>query len=122
MVPAMLADAVKEFDLALDDLSSIFDFVRSAIRLRPRLGGMLRWESMGTEEKALVERFLNQQTAEESLLYRGMVISLAGAFEQFVRRTLRDSVLVISGKGTSYDLLDAGIRKENFYRTGLALG
>lgn len=119
---ATLADAVKEFDLALDDLSSIFDLVRSAIRLRPRLNGMLRWETMGAEEKTLVGTFLNQQTAEESLLYRGMVVSLAGAFEQFVRRILRDSVLAISGKGTNYDSLDASIKKENLYRTGLALG
>jgi hypothetical protein len=118
----MLADAVKEFDLALDDLSSIFDFVRSAIRLRPRLNDMLRWEVLGTEEKALADRFLGQRTAEESLLYRGMVVSLAGAFEQFIRRIVRDSVAAISGKGANYDLLDASIKKENFYRTGLALG
>src|ERR1700719_2612213 len=122
MATAMLADAVKEFDLALGDLSSIFDFVRSAIRLRPRLNEMLRWESLGTEEKALAERFLDQRTAEESLLYRGMVISLAGAFEQFIRRVVRDSVVAMSGKGTSYDSLGPGIKKENFYRTGLALG
>ncbi len=118
----MLADALKEFDLGLDDLSSIFDFVRSAIRLRPRLNEMLRWESMGTEERLLANNFLKQRTAEESLLYRGMVISLAGAFEHFMRRILRDSVLALSGDGTSYDSLDAGIKKENFYRTGLALG
>lgn len=118
----MLADAVKEFELALDDVASIFDFVRSAIRLRPRLSGMLRRESLGTEEKALAETFLGQRTAEESLLYRGMVISLAGAFEEFIRRIIRDSVLAISAKGTNYDSLDERIKKENYYRTGLALG
>jgi hypothetical protein len=118
----MLEDAAKEFDLALDDLSSIFDFVRSAVRLRPRLSGMLNWGPMSPEEKALARSFLGQQTAEESLLYRGMVVSLAGAFEQFVRRILRDGVLAISGKGADYDSLDARIRKENLYRTGVALG
>ncbi len=106
----------------MDDLSSIFDFVRSAIRLRPRLNDMLRWEAMGTEEKALAEEFLHQRSAEESLLYRGMVVSLAGAFEQFIRRILRDSVLAMSGKGTNYDSLSAAMKKENLYRTGLALG
>lgn len=118
----MLADALKEFDLALDDLSSIFDFARLAIRLRPRLSGMLSWASMGAEEKSLVDNFLNQRSADESLLYRGMLISLAGAFEQFIRRILRDSVLAMSGNGANYDLLEEGIKKENFYRTGLALG
>jgi len=51
-----------------------------------------------------------------------MVISLAGAFEQFIRRILRDSVIAMSGKGRNYDSLAEGIKKENFYRTGLALG
>ena len=118
----MLEDALKEFDLALDDLTSIFDFARSALRLRPRLNDMLSWGSMGTEEKSLARKFLDQRTADESLLYRGMVVSLAGAFEHFIRRILRDSVLEISGSGTSYEALDAVIKKENFYRTGLALG
>lgn len=118
----MLSEALKEFDLALDDLSSIFDFVRLAIRLRPRLSEMLSWDTMGTEGKLLASNFLSQRTADESLLYRGMVISLAGAFEHFMRRILRDSVLAISGSGASFDSLDASIKKENFYRTGLALG
>lgn len=118
----MLADAVKEFDLALEDLSSIFEFVRSAIRLRPRLNDMLRREAMSAEEKTLAKRFLEQRAAEESLLYRGMVVSLAGAFEQFVRRILRDSILAMSGKGRNYDSLDEGIKTENLYRTGIALG
>lgn len=118
----MLGDALKEFDLALDDLSSIFDFARLAIRLRPRLNSMLNWASMSAEEKSLANDFLKQRNADESLLYRGMVISLAGAFEQFIRRILRDSVLAMSGNGANYDLLDEGIKKENLYRTGLALG
>jgi hypothetical protein len=118
----MLSDALKEFDLALEDLSSIFDFVRTAIRLRPRLNTMLRWGQLGTDEEQLAKKFLNQRTADESLLYRGMVISLAGSFEHFIRRILRDAVLAISASGTSYDSLDATIKKENLYRTGLALG
>jgi hypothetical protein len=118
----MLADTLKEFDLSLDDLSSIFDFVRSAIRLRPRLNDMLSWDSMDTEAKLLAKKFLDERTADESLLYRGMLISLAGAFEHFIRRILRDSVVAISASVTSYESMDADIKKENFYRSGLALG
>jgi RiboL-PSP-HEPN len=83
---------------------------------------MLRWDNLGSEEMSLARNFLNQRNADESLLYRGMVISLAGAFEHFIRRILRDSVVAIGGSATSYESLDAGIKKENFYRTGLALG
>jgi hypothetical protein len=118
----MLANALKEFEVALEDLASNSGFVGAAARLRPRLNEMLRWESLDGEARSLVRKFLDQQTAEQSLLYRGMVISLAGAFEHFVRRILRDSILAISGSGVSYDALDEGIRKENFLRTGIALG
>lgn len=117
----MLANALKEFELALEDLASNSEFVGAAGRLRPRLNEMLRWDSLDGDAKTLVRKFLDQRTAEESLLYRGMVISLAGAFEHFVRRVLRDSVLAISRSGVSYDALDEGIRKENFLRTGIAL-
>jgi RiboL-PSP-HEPN len=83
---------------------------------------MLHWEYMDNDAKALASTFLRQRSAEESLLYRGMVISLSGAFEQFVRRTVRDSVLAINAKGRNYDLLDDHLKKENLYRTGIALG
>src|SRR5437762_2954684 len=48
--------------------------------------------------------------------------SLAGAFEHFVRRVVRDGILAISGKGVNYDTLDDGIKKQNVYRTGIAFG
>jgi RiboL-PSP-HEPN len=82
---------------------------------------MLDWKALDGEAKTLAHSFLKQRTAEESLLYRGMVISLAGAFEQFVRRLLRDSVQAISAGGVRYDTLDEHMKLENAYRTGIAL-
>src|SRR6266849_1769879 len=105
MALAILANAAKEFDLAMDDLASNFEFVRTASHLRPRLKDMLHWQVMDQDGKNLVTTFLRQQTTEESLIYRGMAVSLAGAFEQFVRRVLRDSVQAMTGKGVSFDTL-----------------
>jgi len=122
MADTSLSKGVSEFESALDDIASSLEFVRSASRLRPRLKEMLHWEYMDLDAKALATTFLRQRTAEDSLLYRGMVISLAGAFEQFVRRTIRDSILAINSKARNYDSLDENLRKENFYRTGIALG
>jgi hypothetical protein len=121
-MPGILTNALKEFELGLDELSSNLEFVRTAGRLRPRLKDMLRWEGMDGDAKKLATSFLGQRAAEESLLYRGMVVSLSGAFEQFVRRILRDGVLAINGSGLSYDALDEGIKKQNVYRTGIAFG
>jgi hypothetical protein len=121
MAEGLLANALKEFDLAIDDLASNFEFVRTASRLRPRLNDMLNWKAMDGEAKMVVTVFLRQRTTEESLLYRGMVVSLSGAFEQFVRRLLRDSVQSMCGAGVIYDALGGHIKSENVYRTGVAL-
>jgi hypothetical protein len=121
MPAGIFANALNEFELALDDLSSSFEFVRRASRLRPRLNGMLAWEFMDSETRKLATSFLEQRLAEESVLFRGMLVSLAGAFEQFVGRILRESVLAISQAAVEYDRLDDRIKKENLYRTGIAL-
>lgn len=120
MAAAILARALKEFEAALDDLSGNFEFVRVASRLRPRLGGMLNWGAMDGDAAALAKRFMGQRNGEEALLYRGMVVSLSGAFEEFVRRVLRDGISAINEAGMSYAALEEEIKRENIYRTGLA--
>jgi len=121
MAAGILTNALTEFEVAIDELASNFEFVRAASRLRPRLGGMLNWQNMDGDAKSLATTFLRQRTAQESLLYRGMVVSLAGAFEQFVRRILRDTVLAINASGVQYDDIAEVIRKHNIHKTGLAL-
>jgi len=121
MATRILTDALKEFELALDDLASNIEFVSAARKLRPRLNDMLHWQILDGEAQKLARSFLQQQAVEESILYRGIVVSLSGAFEQFVRRVLRDCILAISGVGANYDNLHEDIRKQNLYRTGIAL-
>lgn len=118
----ILTNALKEFELGLDELVSNLEFIRTASRLRPRLKDMLNWGIMDGDAKKLAGSFMSQRAAEESLLYRGMLVSLAGAFEHFVRRVVRDGVLAINGTGLNYDTLDEGIKKQNIYRTGVAFG
>lgn len=121
MPAGILANALGEFELALDDLTSNFEFVCAAARLRPRLNEMLNWAVMDGEAKMLAQRFLDQGAAQETLIYRGLVISLAGAFEQFVRRVVRDGVSHVNTSRLSYDTLHDHLRKQNTYRTGIAL-
>lgn len=121
MPVVILANALGEFELALDDIASNFDFIRAAARLRPRLNDMLNWTGMDADAKNLAKEFLNQAAVQESLLYRGLVISLAGAFEQFVRRVVRDGVSHVNASRLSYDALHEHLRKQNAFRTGVAL-
>jgi hypothetical protein len=121
MTVTILADALKEFNLALDDFTSNLEFIRSAARLRPRLSEMLHWSAMDSDAKKLADTFLKQGNAEERVLYRGMVVLLSGAFEQFVRRVIRDCVTSINKSVFKYDALDEKIQKQHVYRTGIAL-
>ncbi len=120
-MPAVsLTNALKEFEASLDDFDSNLRFVSTANRLRPRLGGNLQWPGMAPDAKKLVESFL-RGVAEDSVLYRGLVVSLFGAFEQFVRRILRDGVAAVGTNLSSYDSLHDGLKKANMYWTGKAL-
>jgi hypothetical protein len=121
MANGILQESLKEFELALDDLTSNLEFVRAARQLRPRLSDMLDWQHMDDEAKRLAGAFLRQRTEDESVLYRGMVVSLAGAFEQFVRRVLRDSIRAINTACGGYDRIHEEIRRQNVYRSGLAM-
>ncbi len=121
MPAGILANALKEFELAIEDIASSFEFVRAAARLRPRLGDMLHWAILDVEAQRLATTFLQQSAAQESLLYRGLVISLAGAFEQFVRRIIRDSVSAVGKAAALYDNLHENLKRQNLYRTGIAL-
>ena len=68
MPPAgFLGNAVSEFELVLDELTSNFEFVRAATRLRPRLKDMLSWQTMDGDAKQLAQRFLQQRAAEQSV-------------------------------------------------------
>jgi len=82
---------------------------------------MLHWQNMDAEARSLVKAFMKQQGVQESLLYQGMVVVLAGAFEEFVRRLLHDSVVALASSTPNYDELDAALKAQNVYRTGIAL-
>jgi hypothetical protein len=82
---------------------------------------MLGWDNMSGDAKSLAQNFIKQKSVEESSLYRGLLVSLAGALEQFVRRILRDAVLGINGATDNYDDLHERIKLQNVFRTGQAL-
>ncbi len=116
----MLTDALREFNAALDDVAASLGFLRSATKLRPRLGAILNWQVHG-EPTQLAKEFINQKGVEETVLYRGMVVVLSGALEAFVRRIVRDVVIEFNRKTSVYDELDESVAVQNIFRTGQAL-
>lgn len=121
MAVAILSKALEEFTLALDDIGSSAEFVRAATRLRPRLNAMLDWNNMDAQARAFANAFLSQKGAQESILYRGLVIAVSGAYEEYVRRIVRDCVLALNKPGLEYDKLHDGLKKKNVFWTGMAM-
>jgi hypothetical protein len=121
MAGAFGSGAVREFNLALDELDGGLAFLRASSRLRPRLHGFLNWSALEGEAKRLVTDFLNQKNVELESQYRGMAVVLSGAFEQFVRRIVQDAVVVINERATGFDDVAESIRVQNIYRSGRAL-
>jgi len=121
-MPSTFAEnAIKEFSATLDELRTSLEFSEASSKLRPRLNDLLNWTAMGTEAKALVGKYLKHTSAEPTPYYRGIVIILGGAFEQFVRSLLHEAAVNVSQSVTNYDALGDHIKKENMRRTGQAL-
>src|SRR5438034_4199137 len=49
-----------------------------------------------------IQNFLNQDTTGVDALFRGLIVVLAGGFEQLVRNFVRDSITFISQKCPRY--------------------
>jgi hypothetical protein len=113
--------AVKEFNLALDELELNLVFLRTSMRLRPRLSGFLNRQVIQGEAETLVTSFLNLKTVESGLQYRGMLVVLSGAFEHLVRKILHEAIVAINKGFKTYDELPHKLRIQNVVRTGRAL-
>jgi hypothetical protein len=117
----MLKSALTEFITALDDLEGNLQFIRAAKHLRPRLGPMLKWNELRGDARQLAAKFMKQKEVDDTFLYRGMLVILSGALEQFVRRILRDAIVAINEATRHYDDLDEVIGRQNTLRTAQAL-
>jgi hypothetical protein len=113
--------ALKEFDVALDDVLANIKFVSSSTHLRPRLNGVVGWDMLNPEAKAMVQGFIRQKEVDVNLIYRGFVTILAGAFEHLVRRLIQDAVTALNQAIPKYEALHDSIQLQNTYRTGQAL-
>lgn len=121
MATVFADNALREFNIALDELTSSLEFVRVSAKLRPRLNELVRWEGLEPEASVLVRQYINQKSFEAAPLYRGAVIVLSGAFEHLVRRLVHEFVVRINESVAMYDLLADKIKIQNTLRTGHAL-
>ena len=121
MPSPVFAPASREFKASLADVEENLRFVESAAWLRPRLGELLNWNGLTQETRIRCQSFMDQKDVQLDLIYRGMFVLIAGAFEQLIRRCLRDAVAQISTTSPRYVELDAELVRQNVMRTGKAL-
>jgi hypothetical protein len=121
MSSAFASSGLKEFDLALDEVTEALDFSFTAAKLRPRLAGVLNRDRLYDDIERLTATFINFNSVEMAPLYRGLLVVVSGAFEQLVRRIVEDAVVRINGTTSVFDNVPEGIKTQNIFFTGRAL-
>jgi hypothetical protein len=115
-------NSLKEFNATLDDLAGSLQFLKASSRLRPRLGNLLNWDTVGElDAKVLVDNYIKSKNVEPTAFYRGFLIVLAGAFEYLVRRLLAETILSINQAVVNFDELLPKVKIQNTIRTAEAL-
>lgn len=120
MAAGFLDLAFTELQASVDEIRSHVRFAAIAIRLRPRLRSAIVWDGMDSELQTIVKLFLTNQ-CQSSVSLEGLLVRLVAAFEAFVRRIVRDSIIFINSQSVPYDQLDITFRKRNRRNAGNAL-
>ena len=121
MPESIFSGALRELEVTLSEIQTTLQFVRSAAHVRPRLGSLVAWNSLTNESKLFLRDFMGHKDFQTDFTYRGLYVLIYGAFEQFVRRILRDAVTTISNAVQVYDELNQDLATQNIRRTGQAL-
>src|SRR5260370_28211162 len=85
-------NALSEFSASISEVKLYFQFVKVANQLRPWIGQMVDLGALPDPHKSLVTLFMKQKDYRVEVGFNGVIISLAGSLEEFVRRLIRDGV------------------------------
>ena len=121
MPSVLYANALKEFDAALGEIRAYVEFVSASNHLRPRIYPMVDQTVLDNEHRGTLAAFTSHSDYHVETGFNGLVISLAGVFEEFVRRLIRDGVLWINESYGKFEELNEQFRKRNIQQSGYAL-
>jgi|GEM_PF-3086993 len=117
----LLKSTLAVFRANLGEIRSNFEFLALAARIRPRMGRVLRWEGLKDEEKRVAQDFMKHSDIELGSIHRGLIVTIAGAFEEFVGSLVHARIRVIDESESEYSRLDRMIADRNIRYTGMAL-
>jgi hypothetical protein len=112
--------AFRELNARLDELDANLKFLALATSLRPRLGGVLRWED-GGDLIDLAQRFISTGENRSENIYGALLLRTLAAFERFARQLLEHGVSRIASRSHTYDQLPQQLRNRNTALTGRLL-
>jgi hypothetical protein len=114
-------DALNEITASIGEVKLFLKFVVAANQLRPRIGPLIDLGTLSNEQRAVVLLFIQQKDYTVEVGFNGLIVSLAGAFEQFVRRLIRDGVQWINKQVAKYETMKVPLLHQNLLRSGHAL-
>ena len=121
MALIVYAEALREFEAALADIRAYVRFVSAANRVRPWAAKMVNWDALEPDQTAALKGFVSQKDYHLEVGFNGLMVSLAGTFEDFVRRVIRDGVVWINRSYDRFEKLSDMLRDQNLLRSGHAL-
>jgi hypothetical protein len=75
----------------------------------------------GKNARQLLGYISKNKNIDVTPIYRGLLVALAGAFEHFIRRLIRDALTFYNERVTRFDDVPEKLRHQNILRTGKAL-
>lgn len=115
-----MSTPLADLDARLAEIESDLDFFTLAIKLRPRLGEVMRWQAQH-EVLDLARSFMSARSSRPEAMFGGVLVRLLATLERFIRK-LVDSVVEhrVTTAG-SYDKLSIGLANRHIVLTGRVL-
>lgn len=113
---------LSELDTQVQSLRSDLEFIRVALQLRPRLGGMLDWKNLGQDAQQLATQFMGTKFSQPEDIYGALLVRLMAGFERFLRALVARVVTQKAAAAKSYDDIAETLGMRNLVLTGRLLG
>ena len=112
-----MAKPIEEFSTRLDELKSDLNFVRTAAKLRPRIGHVMNYQAEA-EALKLATDFMSEKRSRPEGLIAALFVRVIAAFERYLRKLVETGVENINNSAATYDGLSSAIKSRNLAFTG----
>jgi hypothetical protein len=111
----------EELTILIGEIATDADFVAVAAQLRPRLNGLVRWDGMGNEERAIVQSFLRIKESRPEGIYGPLLVRLLASFERYLRTLIVWTVEQRNVAARKYEDLSSTLANRHRVLTGRVL-